>query len=398
MGKVIITERQLNKIINLFEDTNLAGDKVSDFDKDLEGKLVYRWGRNRPAHVKLIQKMLIELGKDLGTNGDPPGVDGQYGPLTTKAVEEFQEETFPDDENEWDGVVGPITYEALINAIAEKTGSLSTNVWQKIKDTFTNKKVEDEEEVEDVEDEDIEDDDEDIKNIELTIDNPVEILGGGYPTNNVRQVEKAMDAAGITNPYARIAIFGVIGKESGFKPIREKPWGGTANSRIREYFSVFDKAGITDEELDIIKKDPKKFFGIVYGPLAFEHGAHTWAKKHHTKPEDGYNYRGRGFNQLTWKPSYKSAGDAIGVDLVNDPNLIMDPEVAGAVAINFLSKRLKRQGIDPQSFESQEEANKYLAWANAGWGNKESSKKLQRAISNTNDHAKYFAYPEEVIV
>ena len=58
MGKVIITERQLNKIINLFEDTNLAGDKVSDFDKDLEGKLVYRWGRNRPAHVKLIQKML----------------------------------------------------------------------------------------------------------------------------------------------------------------------------------------------------------------------------------------------------------------------------------------------------------------------------------------------------
>jgi len=354
MGKVVITERQLNKIIDLFEDTNLAGDKVSDFDNDLEGKLVYRWGRNRPEHVKLIQKMLIELGKDLGTNGDPPGVDGRYGPITTDVVEEFQEETFPDDENEWDGIVGPRTYEALINAIKDKSGDTSPSFWQNIIDKFKNV---DDEEIEDIETddeeiEDIETDDEEIEDIELTIDNPVEILGGGYPTSNVRQVEKAMDAAGITNPYARIAIFGVIGKESGFKPIREKPWGGSDNDYIRGYFSVFDKAGITDEELDIIKKDPKKFFGIVYGPLAFEHGAHTWAKKHHTKPEDGYNYRGGGFNQLTWKPSYKSAGDDIGVDLVNNPNKIMEPEVAGAVAINFLRKRLKSQGINPQSFES----------------------------------------------
>ncbi len=39
-------------------------------------------------------------------------------------------------------------------------------------------------------------------------------------------------------------------------------------------------------------------------------------------------YYGRGYVQLTWKANYEKAGKALGVDLVNRPELALEPEVA----------------------------------------------------------------------
>ena len=39
-------------------------------------------------------------------------------------------------------------------------------------------------------------------------------------------------------------------------------------------------------------------------------------------------YYGRGYVQLTWKANYEKAGRALGVDLVNRPELALEPEVA----------------------------------------------------------------------
>jgi len=45
-----------------------------------------------PEFVKHLQKMLVTLGYDLGTNGpDKDGVDGSFGKLTETAVNDFQE-------------------------------------------------------------------------------------------------------------------------------------------------------------------------------------------------------------------------------------------------------------------------------------------------------------------
>jgi predicted chitinase len=47
-----------------------------------------------------------------------------------------------------------------------------------------------------------------------------------------------------------------------------------------------------------------------------------------TAKGDGYKYRGRGFVQITWKNNYKKLGDALGYDLVNNPDQALDSVVA----------------------------------------------------------------------
>lgn len=47
-----------------------------------------------------------------------------------------------------------------------------------------------------------------------------------------------------------------------------------------------------------------------------------------------YPYYGRGYVQLTWKNNYETYGHLIGIDLVNNPDLALQPEVALFVLVH----------------------------------------------------------------
>ena len=58
-------------------------------------------------------------------------------------------------------------------------------------------------------------------------------------------------------------------------------------------------------------------------------------------PGDGVKYHGRGYIQLTGRANYKIYGQKLGVDLENNPDLALNPDVSAQVlACYFKDKRV----------------------------------------------------------
>lgn len=207
----------------------------------------------------------------------------------------------------------------------------------------------------------------------------------GDTKKNVEIIKKVMEKHGMTNPYLQVAILGCIGKESGFVPKPEQSYSGTSNNRIRQIFRS-KVSDLSDSEIDEIKKDEEQFFEKVYG-----------GRFGNTKSGDGYKYRGRGYNQLTFKDNYKKmqemlSSSGVNVDIVNNPDKVNDPEIAAEVAILFFKSGLsgpklyQNFGIkDPNQFKSKEDAIQAVVNVNAGWKNiPKSDKNYTRSVEYAN--------------
>jgi putative chitinase len=59
------------------------------------------------------------------------------------------------------------------------------------------------------------------------------------------------------------------------------------------------------------------------------------------KKGDGARYKGRGYIQLTGRYNYKKAGQALGLPLESQPELVEKPEVAAKVAVWFWQQRVQ---------------------------------------------------------
>lgn len=58
-------------------------------------------------------------------------------------------------------------------------------------------------------------------------------------------------------------------------------------------------------------------------------------------PGDGERYHGRGYIQLTGRHNYEQAGKALGIDLLNNPDLASDPDLAAKIAVWYWNTRVK---------------------------------------------------------
>lgn len=121
---------------------------------------------------------------------------------------------------------------------------------------------------------------------------------------------------GITTPKRIAAFLGQVGVESGeLKYDKELP----------------SKWNMKDP------KDPREKVGTLYEgrkPLG------------NTQPGDGPKYIGRGILQLTGRANYTEYAKKLKVDLVNNPDLAMLPEVSVMVACQYFADRKLLEAAD----------------------------------------------------
>ena len=87
--------------------------------------------------------------------------------------------------------------------------------------------------------------------------------------------------------------------------------------------SVFGKYFKTDDIANQYARKPEKIANRVYA---------NRMGNGDEKSGDGWKFRGRGLIQLTGKCNYKACGDAIGLDLVKNPDLIVESAEASVRA------------------------------------------------------------------
>ena len=164
--------------------------------------------------------------------------------------------------------------------------------------------------------------------------------------NNIKIIVDKLKLIGITQPFAIAAVLSIVSKESNFTPTSERFIYSAARlvevfpSRFPTQQSVLDGGFVNP---DTLKSDTEFYQKKLANRLYGNRYGNSESPKSNIGPlsDDGWNFRGNGFNQLTFKGSYKSQAENSGVDIFNNPYLLNQPEPAAKVVSAFMAKRIK---------------------------------------------------------
>lgn len=173
---------------------------------------------------------------------------------------------------------------------------------------------------------------------------------------NVKLITDTAIAAGIKNGNTIGALLSIASKESEFVPHEEN-----LNYTAKRILEVWPKTS------------PAEAAKYANNPVALANW--KYGGRYGNSPTEGFLYRGRGFNQITFKNRYAQIGKAIGLDLVNHPELLNIPANAAKAFIAYYKIELAAHGIDPNSFKTPKQALDTIYQANAG--------KIGKPISDT---------------
>ncbi len=132
---------------------------------------------------------------------------------------------------------------------------------------------------------------------------------------NIKKLKELFLKEGLSKELTS-ALLGNIKVESNFIPKSEN-MNYSSVERLRAVFPSKFKS-MTDVKVKSYVNNPKALGDLVYAPLG------------------GYNYRGRGLIQITGLDNYKTYSKLLGVDLVADPDLANDLEIAGKIAVYYI--------------------------------------------------------------
>jgi putative chitinase len=146
-------------------------------------------------------------------------------------------------------------------------------------------------------------------------------------------LQATFDKYDINTPRRQSAFLGQCAHESGnFKTLQEN-LNYSAEGLMKTWPSRFPTKDVADQ----YARNPAKIAGKVYN-----------GRLGNTSEEEASKYLGRGLIQLTGKENYERCGGAIGVDLLSDPNLLLDPRYATMSAGWFWNKKELNELADAQ--------------------------------------------------
>jgi len=128
----------------------------------------------------------------------------------------------------------------------------------------------------------------------------------------------------ISTPERQAAFIGQCAHESGNFKILQENLNYSAEGLMKTWPSRFPNKAIADQ----YARQPAKIAGKVYN-----------GRMGNTSEEEAAKYLGRGLIQLTGKENYDHCGLGIGVDLLSDPALLLDPRYAALSAGWFWNKK-----------------------------------------------------------
>jgi predicted chitinase len=191
--------------------------------------------------------------------------------------------------------------------------------------------------------------------------------------NNILILLQELEKSGITNPISQAGILAIISKESSFVP-KDENMNYSADRIVTVFKLPYSKA----KEL---ANKPEALANYVYGN-----------KNGNTKSGDGWKYRGRGLNGLTFKGNYSKYGNIIGENLVDNPTKVNNMDIASRIQAEFLKNGIKSlqssgklsayNSKDVNGFTNTKDSVLAFYHINAGTGN--SVEKIKNLAKN--DH------------
>ena len=167
----------------------------------------------------------------------------------------------------------------------------------------------------------------------------------------------------INTPERQAAFIGQCAHESAnFKTLQEN-----LNYSAKGLNATWPSRFPSESEAQPYHRQPEKIANKVYS-----------GRMGNLEEGDGWKYRGRGLIQLTGKDNYRLASDALGVDFVADPDLVLTKEYAALTAAWFWDKSRLNAFADANDIEGM-------------------TKKINGGIIGLDDRKKHIAHALEVL-
>jgi|LakMenEpi03Aug12_release.lakeMendotaPanAssembly.Ray.scaffolds.fasta_scaffold230732_2 putative chitinase len=166
-----------------------------------------------------------------------------------------------------------------------------------------------------------------------------QLLALGIDGKWLEPLKETFEKYGIDTAKRQAAFIGQCMHESGGFKLLEENLNYSAKALMATWPSRFP----TEEMANQYARNPEKIANKVYGGRMGNGTEETG---------EGWKYRGRGIKQLTGKENYDRCGSGLGVDLVGNPDLLLEPKYAALSAGWFWNKHNLNDLADKADIET----------------------------------------------